>query len=167
MNLKIDCSVSREEHFVRKKSTTNEAEVESVRAVNLNTVQGEIPSFTGENCDRDRRKFNLEVKEQIKISLLVQNQEKWADHVTSLVQQGNFLALAEAEKEDMIWKSYMYDMKKGTLKFLLNACIDTLPTAANLQKWKKSTSDQCKLCRARETTCHILNNCQVSLQNGK
>ena len=51
----------------------------------------------------------------------------------SLVQRANFFALAEAEKEDMIWKSYMYDMKKGTLKFLLNACIDALSTAANLQ----------------------------------
>ena len=54
-----------------------------------------------------------------------------------------------------------------TLKFLLNACIGTLPAAANLQRWKKSTSDQCKVCKARETTCHILNNCPVSLQNGK
>ena len=53
------------------------------------------------------------------------------------------------------------------LKFLLNASIDTLPTAANLHKWKKSTSDKCKLSKARETTCHILNNCTVSLLNGK
>jgi hypothetical protein len=75
------------------------------KAVNLNTAQGEIPSFTGEDCYRERRKFNLEVKEQIKISLLVQNQEKWVEHVKSLVQQGNFLSLTEAEKKDMIWKS--------------------------------------------------------------
>ena len=61
----------------------------------------------------------------------------------------------------------MFNLKQGTLKFLLNASIDTLPTAANLHKWKKSTSDQCKLCKARETTCHILNNCTVSLLNGK
>ena len=61
----------------------------------------------------------------------------------------------------------MFELKKGTIKCLLNACIDTLPTAANLQRWKKSTSDQCKLCKARETPCHILNNCPVSLQNGK
>ena len=135
--------------------------------VTYNTVQGEIPAFSGyNNCDRDRNKFNTEIKEQIKTSLLVQNQERWSDHVKHLVLQGRFLEIAEAEKEDMIWKSYMFDLKQGTLKFLLNACIDTLPTAANLQRWKKSTTDQCKLCRARETTCHILNNCPVSLQNG-
>ena len=112
-------------------------------------------------------KNSAEIKEHIKTSLLVQNQEKWISHVKGLVQQGNFLALASAENEDAVWKSYMFNLKQGTLKFLLNASIDTLPTAANLQKWKKSTSYQCKLCRARETTCHILNNCNVSLLNGK
>ena len=34
----------------------------------------------------------------------------------------------------MVWKYYMFDLKQGTLKFLLNACIDTLQNAANLHK---------------------------------
>ena len=62
----------------------------------------------------------------------------------------------------MIWKSYMFNLilKKGTLKFLLNSCLDTLPT------------DLCKLClqagvelrgRRQETTNHILNGCKVAL----
>ena len=58
VNLTFDCSVSREENAVRKKSTRNEAEAEFLKAVNVNTVQGEITSFTGENCDRDRQQFN-------------------------------------------------------------------------------------------------------------
>ena len=99
----------------------------------MNTVQGEIPTYSGDNSDRDRRNFNLEIKDHIKTSLTVQNQEKWTSHVKTLVQQGRFIELAEAENEDMVWKSYMFDLKQGTLKFLLNACIDTLPTAANLQ----------------------------------
>ena len=61
----------------------------------------------------------------------------------------------------------MYNLKQGTLKFLITASIETLPTAANLVNWKKGTSDQCKLCKARETTPHILNNCSVSLDNGE
>ena len=55
--------------------------------------------------------------------------------------QGNTLALASAEKEDTIWKGYMYNLNTGTLKFLLNATIDTLPKATNLQRWIKSPSD--------------------------
>ena len=61
----------------------------------------------------------------------------------------------------------MFDLKQGTLKFLINASIDTLPTQANLLRWKKTTSDQCKLCKSRCTTAHILNNCKVSLENVK
>ena len=134
----------------------------------MNTVQGEIPDFSAyEDNQRGKRKFEIEIKEQIKISLTVENQEKWTTHVKTLVQQGHYLDLDSAEKQDVVWKSYMFNLKQGTLKFLLNATIDTLPTAANLFKWNKSTSDQCKLCKARETTLHILNNCPISLGNGK
>ena len=53
------------------------------------------------------------------------------------------------------------------MTFLLNASIDTLPTAANLKRWKKSSSDKCKLCKNRETTNHCLNICRVALDSGR
>ena len=49
-------------------------------------------------------------------------------------------------KSYMIWKSYMFNLKKGTLKFLLNSRLDTLPTQINLLQCGKSASDLCKLC---------------------
>ena len=67
----------------------------------------------------------------------------------------------------------MFNRKKGTLKFLLNSCLDTLPTQTNLIQWEKSALDPCKLClqsgaemqgRRKETTNHILNGCKVALQ---
>ena len=61
----------------------------------------------------------------------------------------------------------MFNLKKGTLKFLLNSSIDTLPTQANLKRWKKSTSDACKLCGGRQTSNHILNICKVGLDTGR
>ena len=97
----------------------------------------------------------------------VDREEYWKKHVEALAQQGNFLFLAAMEYEDAIWKSYMFDMKQGTMKFLINAAIDTLPTASNLFKWRKSTSNQCKLCKSIQTTHHILNICKLSLENGK
>ena len=84
-----------------------------------------------------------------------------------LAVQGNFLGLAAAEKEDIVWKSTMYELKQGTLKFLLNASIDTLPTAANLKRWKKSSCDLCKFCKRRQTTEHILSNCKVALDTNR
>ena len=58
-------------------------------------------------------------------------------------------------------------MKAGTMKCLLNTAIDTLPTAANLKRWKKSPSDKCKLCQGRQTTDHCLNICKVGLNTGR
>ena len=68
---------------------------------------------------------------------------------------------------DFAWKSFLYDMKAGTLKFLVNSVIDTLPTAANLVRWGKSSSDKCKLCKGRQTTDHCLNICKVGLDTGR
>ena len=50
---------------------------------------------------------------------------------------------------------------------MLNACIDTLPTPANLRRWKYSSSDKCKLCGTRGTTNHYLNCCSVMLNSGR
>ena len=130
-------------------------------------MQGEIPCFDFEDKRQQKEKFILKIKDQIKSLLRVDKEEIWKNHVKTLTQQGNFLSLAAAEYEDAVWKSYMYDLKQGTMKFLMNAAIDTLPTAANLLKWKKTTSNKCKLCKAIQTTRHILNICKFSLENGK
>ena len=67
----------------------------------------------------------------------------------------------------MVWKSTMFQLKSGTLKFMLNACIDTLPTPANLTRWKYTSSDKCKLCGNRGTTNHYLNCCKVMLDTNR
>ena len=136
----LDCTVERESRYVRKKSTTAASEFLYNKAINLNTVQGEIPNFDYyEDGRRLKEKFVEEIKKQIKTLLRVDREEFWKKHVEALAQQGNFLFLAAMEYEDAIWKSYMFDMKQGTMKFLINAAIDTLPTASNLFKWRKST----------------------------
>ena len=61
----------------------------------------------------------------------------------------------------------MFQLKSGTLKFMLNACIDTLPTPANLMRWKYTSSDKCKLCGNRGTTNHYLNCCKVMLDTNR
>ena len=68
---------------------------------------------------------------------------------------------------DATWKSYLYALPKGTMKFIINSCINTLPTRANLRLWGRSSSDKCILCGRKETTYHILSSCPVSLQQGR
>ena len=58
-------------------------------------------------------------------------------------------------------------MTKGTMKFLLNASINTLPTANNLKQWGKRTSDKCQHCMITETTQHVLNGCKKFLEDGR
>ena len=41
------------------------------------------------------------------------------------MQQGHYLKLAASQKIDLVWKSHMYDLKQGTLKFLINSNLDT------------------------------------------
>ena len=64
------------------------------------------------------------------------------EHINTLVKQGDFLKLAENEKGDAVWKSYIFDMKKGVMKFCLNSITNTLPSGDNLLQWGKTTSDK-------------------------
>ena len=131
--------------------------------MNLVSPEGTVPTFTGENAHTLQHQYDEKVRKEVKKLLCLENNEKWCKHVKSLAVQGKFLALAAAEKEDIVWKSYMFNLKQGTLKFLLNAAVDTLPTAANMKRWKKSSSDLCNLCKRRQTTNHILSACPVAL----
>ena len=96
-----------------------------------------------------------------------QGKEQCKEKLKTLAVQGKNLELAAAENSDFLWKSHLYDMRARIMKFLLNAAIDTLPTAANLKRWKKSPSDKCKLCLEIQTTDHCLNICKVGLDTGR
>ena len=71
--------------------------------------------------------------------------------------------LQSQKKEDLLWKSTLFQVKSGTLKFMLNASINTLPTPANLKRWKYTSSDICKLCGNRGTSNHYLICCEIML----
>ena len=149
----LDHTLQRESTYSRSSLTTTEAE--KVFRETLDAM-GEVPT-------QQRRNFNVKVKTAVKNATKVSIQGKLKNHVESLQVQGSLLTLASQEKEDLIWKSTMFQLKSGTLKFMLNAGIDTLPTPANLQRWKCSSSDKCKLCGNRGTTNHYLNCCKVML----
>ena len=149
----LDHTLQRESTYSRSSLTTTEAE--KVFRETLDAV-GEVPT-------QQRRNFNVKIKTAVKNATKVSIQGKLKNHVESLQVQGSLLTLASQEKEDLIWKSTMFQLKSGTLKFMLNAGIDTLPTPANLQRWKFSSSDKCKLCGNRGTTNHYLNCCKVML----
>ena len=117
VNAVINASIARESVFTRKKSTCNEAENEYLAGLHLNTVQNEIPEFDGERAAVLKHQLDRKVNDSVKAQLKVQNRNKWETHVKNLAVQGNFLALASAEKEDIVWKNYMFDLKQGHSNF--------------------------------------------------
>ena len=81
--------------------------------------------------------------------------------------QGDYLALIIEEGSSITWKSYMWDIPQGVLKFALNAGVNTLPSLDNLKRWGKRVSDRCPFCGNIETLAHILSNCATALNQGR
>ena len=98
--------------------------------------------------------------------MLVDENENILSHVTTLIKQGHFLKLTKVEQTDATWKSYIFNLPRGTMKWVLNSSIDTLPTKTNLKQWGKLVNDKC-FCGERQTLNHILNCCKPSLNQGR
>jgi hypothetical protein len=83
--------------------------------------------------------------------------------------QGNLFALLQAENESITWKSYMWDLPHGVLKFSVNSSIDTLPTFTNLRRWGKHALVNCQLCgnMVKQTLFHGLIHCKHTLDQGR
>jgi hypothetical protein len=79
--------------------------------------------------------------------------------------QGNLFALLQAENESITWKSYMWDLPRGVLKFALKSSMDTLPTFTNLKRWGKHASVNCQLCgkMVKQMLFHVLVHCKHTL----
>ena len=146
-------------------------------------VQGEIPGITPEGEIRESThscltlsggdvqskataKFIEDVKADVKSLVQINETDKMLNHVQNLIKQGKYLELCQLEQTDATWQGYIYNLPRGTMKFLLNSTIDTLPTKVNLKLWGKVSNDKCR-CGSRQTLNHILNCCGPSLRDGR
>jgi hypothetical protein len=164
VNHALDCRVERESVWTRKQSTTVRAQEEFEAAEHINTVHGCHPGFV--EVPATIEKLHNTMKEAVKDRVIWDNDKQYHDHVKTLLKQGHFADLVQTSKTDATWQSFMYNMPKGTMKFLLNSCIETLPTLVNLHQWGKSTTDKCPHCHNRQTTNHVLNCCHTFLTDG-
>ena len=111
VNAAIDSTLERESEFTQKKSTCVEAENIFKDSLHTNTVLDEIPEHTGERAAALKHQFDYNVRDSVKATLTAVNRHKWEEHEKGLVVQGNFLALAAVEKQDIVWKSAMYQAR--------------------------------------------------------
>ena len=91
----------------------------------------------------------------------------WREKIGHYVMQGDYLALIIEEGSCITWKSYMWDIPQGVLKFAVNAGVNTLPTCDNLKRWGKRTNDRCSFCGNIQTLAHVLSNCETALNQGR
>ena len=91
----------------------------------------------------------------------------WKEKVGLYIMQGDYMALIMEEGNSITWKSFMWDIPQGVLKFAINAGINTLPTLDNLKRWGKRTSDRCPFCGNIQTLLHVLSNCSIALDQGR
>ena len=89
------------------------------------TVEGFIPQ--GESWKKQREQAIEAVKQQVKFDVNYEDEKALNEHVKSLTKQGKLLELARVEQIDLTWKSYIFNTKKNTLKFILNSSLDTCP----------------------------------------
>jgi hypothetical protein len=79
--------------------------------------------------------------------------------------RGNLFALLQSENKSITWKSYMWDLPHGVLKFVMNSSIDMLVTFTNVRRWGKRASVSCQLCGnvVKQMLFHVLVHCKHTL----
>ena len=91
----------------------------------------------------------------------------WKEKVGHYIMQGDYISLLMEEGICITWKSFLWDVPQGVLKFAINAGLNTLPTFDNLKRWGKRTTDRCPFCGNIQTLAHVLSNCSVALDQGR
>ena len=160
VNVALDSRLNRESNWKRKSST-----IVSCEKVRQNILDNQS---TPDKSNNSTNSMNVnKIKTVAKRSLNEEMQQYWLTHLKKLVVQGQLLTIAEDLNSDFSYKSLVFDLPRNVLKFLSNACIDTLPINVNLKRWNKRSSVACKLCSNKETLLHVLNNCKTMLTQGR
>ena len=98
-----------------------------------------------------RKQLKREVQQRIQN----QTDEYWSSKIRSMVMQGNFLSLLIEEDTNVTWKSYLWNLPRGVVKFAMNSSLETLPSADNLKRWGKRASDLCMVCGGNGKQTHF------------
>ena len=122
-----DHAVERESTYTCNKGTNMQAEEVYQAIIQKNTVGGELPTLS-------RHQFNRKIRNQVRDTTRGNIQEALSTHAEGIQLQGHLITLAAKEKQDLLWRSSIFQFKAGTLKFMINASIDTLPTPASLRR---------------------------------
>ena len=141
------------------------------------------PSFTSQECIPNRcveivssstsaptpsYAEAIQLLHTLKSNLGRQQTAHWNNHLESLAVQSKFLDITALEQESRVWSRIMFGLPAGQLSFIIRAGVDTLPTPANLHRWKIQSDPSCTNCGNRPCTVnHVLNHCSTALNQGR
>ena len=162
----IEKKVEREEKWKKKKNTTSKI-MEDIKEIKRDIPSPDKNRTTNEAYRLLKYKQIKACNQKMRRELKDEETKKQEDQIARYKKQGDFLTLLKQSDVDAEWKSYIYGINKGAMKFIINSSINTLPTASNLKQWGKRTSNKCHFCDGVETTQHILNGCKTFLDEGR
>ena len=166
VNHTLNSRLERESDWTCKSSTITFCD--NILKQNIENDQIFIPTPTNTfNVAASVRHEIPKAKVATKKSIQEYTTNQWNTKVEKLIMQGDFTKLLIEEKEDVTWKSIIYNIPKGVLSFALNSATNTLPTPDNLRRWGKRMVSVCPLCSNQGTLEHILNFCSVALNQGR
>ena len=97
----------------------------------------------------------------------VRRQEEMLRGTKAVAQakQGQWLNWEGVEKKKLSWKE-LWSMEERSIRFLIGATYDVLPTPQNLKLWVNG-DPLCSACSGTATLRNILPGCKVSLSQGR
>ena len=151
VNQALDSTLERESKWTTKQST-----VAVCQSVHEKAVR-ELRTESHSSWSTIKKKINNILEDDVVTY--------WKEKIEPLLCQGKFSELLILEKENLTWKSIMFNLPRNVLKFAVNACIDSLPTYSNLSRWGKRLSNKCPFCpNTTGTLHHILAHCPSLLE---
>ena len=124
------------------------------------------------NINLDSFSSKTDSKKTAYASLKSAQQQQIQKHLASLKIQGSLQkVITDSFSKACIndWSSFVEELPETLFRFVRMAVQQQLPTAANLYRWGKSTSNKCALCDGIQTNKHVLSFCssKVSLHRFK
>ena len=109
---------------------------------------------------------NIDPKKHLQISKI----RSILDDLTGLKEQNTIIrTISELCTANSLikWQKICDQLPENIFKFIRKALIFNLPVNSNLQKWKRIRSNECNLCKNKQTQLHVLNNCPAAVNDGR
>ena len=110
VNHVLDHTLQHESSFSHTYCTTTEADKVFLDTLGQHTVEGQVPNYTRHNARKLQQNLNTALRNKVRISTRNGIQDKLSQHAGQLQVQGHLLTLTSQEKEDILWKSTIFQI---------------------------------------------------------